>query len=721
MHIQNDFKTIVFDALIALIGGIGTIGCFILTFQLPTTPIFLLASLGLSFIYFFYTFSKSKNRRVWILIGMIVYLGYVFINMQTLYNGLLYCLNTIFKVYAANSQYTFKLFQVSIPSAQMNTVVTQTLWVIFTPVFAFTIRSLRQRRYLSIPFMLTLPFIFSIVLFTLTPNWNCFLMVLTFWISLLGMQVASHYRNHYISDTITSLGTLFAVLGFALLLIITNMIPMQTYIRDGRMDDIRIHIQTQISDMIEGKNTQEIGTLDLRTAQNRYYFGLVELIVRSETPQSLYLHGYSANRYEDNTWYTPQRSEVDTKLYQENSPFAMNLVNEMLNNVPSNEKMKYYQHINQVSVSDVREHNEYLYTPYYVITDLSNKNNFAPYLDSYVVPSENYAASYTYDFLSIRPDIDYNMVERSAFQNAYYDSNKKSNLEVPAYLQALFQDIEITGIADAKTDQSKIARIQSYIKDFGTYTLSPGGMPEGKDFISYFLSENKQGYCVHYASAATMLLRYYGIPARYASGYLLSADQFIDNEARAKDENAHAWVEILDPVFGWVPLEVTPASNTIGNNEADTPIVNQPSNENPNTPNPNIEDPPKENIPNEVADKHTQDVTKWLILGLGFCLLLIIPLRRVFILHRRSNALHQENAGKAILYAGKYVYQLSNYGVKISGDILFILEEAKFSNHQMNKEQQDRVVNYAYQCASECVTTLSFTKKIKFYLLHCLK
>lgn len=91
------------------------------------------------------------------------------------------------------------------------------------------------------------------------------------------------------------------------------------------------------------------------------------------------------------------------------------------------------------------------------------------------------------------------------------------------------------------------------------YTLTPTPVPEGQDFTRFFLSESKAGYCVHFATAAVMLCRSAGIPARYAEGYAVPSGYngvWVD----VPDKNAHAWLEVYYSGSGWVPVEVTPAS-----------------------------------------------------------------------------------------------------------------------------------------------------------------
>lgn len=122
---------------------------------------------------------------------------------------------------------------------------------------------------------------------------------------------------------------------------------------------------------------------------------------------------------------------------------------------------------------------------------------------------------------------------------------------------------------EAKTLSEKRERIEEiydFLETNYTYTKNPGRTPTGKDFISYFLSESKKGYCTSFASAAVMLLRSAGIPARYAVGLSVSDEEI--NEAplaadglhalAVNDHHAHAWAEVYVDGLGWRPVEMTP-------------------------------------------------------------------------------------------------------------------------------------------------------------------
>ena len=90
-------------------------------------------------------------------------------------------------------------------------------------------------------------------------------------------------------------------------------------------------------------------------------------------------------------------------------------------------------------------------------------------------------------------------------------------------------------------------------------------LKEGEDPIRHFLEKEngRKGYCTHFASAGVFLLRSIGIPARFASGYVVKPSAFKEQEdgsyvAEVIDRNGHAWAEIFLDDIGWIPVEMTP-------------------------------------------------------------------------------------------------------------------------------------------------------------------
>jgi hypothetical protein len=88
-----------------------------------------------------------------------------------------------------------------------------------------------------------------------------------------------------------------------------------------------------------------------------------------------------------------------------------------------------------------------------------------------------------------------------------------------------------------------------------TYSESPGSAP-GLPPLVGFVVETKTGYCQHYAGAMALMLRLLGIPARVGAGFV--PGRYRDGVWRVTDHDAHTWVEIWFPHYGWLPFDPTP-------------------------------------------------------------------------------------------------------------------------------------------------------------------
>lgn len=105
-----------------------------------------------------------------------------------------------------------------------------------------------------------------------------------------------------------------------------------------------------------------------------------------------------------------------------------------------------------------------------------------------------------------------------------------------------------------------ITAVQKYLDESFIYSEKFSTPDKGEDPIGKFLTEGK-GCDAHYASLATMMMRYYGIPARYVEGYLFTPSDASKAKAGQPFDigfsHAHAWTEIYIDGFGWVPMEFT--------------------------------------------------------------------------------------------------------------------------------------------------------------------
>ena len=151
---------------------------------------------------------------------------------------------------------------------------------------------------------------------------------------------------------------------------------------------------------------------------------------------------------------------------------------------------------------------------------------------------------------------------------AYVQAHCSSLPENLSYLQEKFDlELETKESADPKEAEKNWEKIKTAVVSelAGNYEFvrEPEAVPEGKDFVEWFLKESKEGNSVHFAAAATMLLRACGMPARYVVGYAAPASLFKGQEdgsyqAVLEDDNAHAWAEVYREGIGWTVVEATP-------------------------------------------------------------------------------------------------------------------------------------------------------------------
>jgi hypothetical protein len=112
----------------------------------------------------------------------------------------------------------------------------------------------------------------------------------------------------------------------------------------------------------------------------------------------------------------------------------------------------------------------------------------------------------------------------------------------------------------ATNPYDKASRIETYLKTKYAYSLDLTD-PHGKDPLSYFLFDRRAGHCEYFASAMTILARTQGIPARYVTGFLPGEYNDVGGDYIVRASDAHAWVEIYFPDYGWITFDPTPPGN----------------------------------------------------------------------------------------------------------------------------------------------------------------
>ena len=112
--------------------------------------------------------------------------------------------------------------------------------------------------------------------------------------------------------------------------------------------------------------------------------------------------------------------------------------------------------------------------------------------------------------------------------------------------------------ADATNEYDVVTALTQYLQRTYRYTLDLPRVPTGRDPVDWFLFDVKTGYCEQFATAATLMLRSLGVPARLATGYATGDYDPLLNQAVVRERDAHAWVEVWFGQYGWVPVDPTP-------------------------------------------------------------------------------------------------------------------------------------------------------------------
>ncbi len=130
---------------------------------------------------------------------------------------------------------------------------------------------------------------------------------------------------------------------------------------------------------------------------------------------------------------------------------------------------------------------------------------------------------------------------------------------LPNRVKQLAQEIA----APYENPYDQAAAIESFLRREITYNEKSNAPPPDRDPVDYVLFESKQGYCDYYATAMVVMLRSLGIPSRPVSGYAQGNYDYDTRAYTVLQRDAHTWVEVFFPDYGWIEFEPTAAQPAI--------------------------------------------------------------------------------------------------------------------------------------------------------------
>lgn len=422
--------------------------------------------------------------------------------------------------------------------------------------------------------------------------------------------------------------------------------------------------------------------VDLGTLGRNYQSNVTVMYVTAQNDGVLYLRGQAYDVYTGTKWQVRENLEGSALGWL----------------------TKDLQAVQSVGVRTVRIQ-KLRYFPYYVQRD--------SWLEDY----QNGRLSNTglnqmrvYTYIQAEPTPGQVLAEEDRLTDALYDHYT----EIPAYTNQQAQVI-LSGMEldDSLSVEEKAETIADYVRQTAAYDLKTDRMPEDQqDFAIWFLEEGTTGYCIHFATAATVLLRAAGVPCRYVTGYMVYTQS--GQEVGVPEKQSHAWVEYYDPDMGWRLLEPTP-----GDAQPQPPEVTEPPTEPSET-----TEPPATTEPSETTEppESTGEQTKpsqqtrptqtqqgttdgggtvspepdrtWILrilmwIGIAFGAVAVLWLQMVLRRRRRYRRMHTGKANKQALARWQEVRRFCRIlKEETPEDLERLAEKAKFSQHRLTEEER---------------------------------
>jgi transglutaminase-like putative cysteine protease len=176
-------------------------------------------------------------------------------------------------------------------------------------------------------------------------------------------------------------------------------------------------------------------------------------------------------------------------------------------------------------------------------------------------------APYTYTVTEAIPNVDVQDLQAAGtdypawlapyttlYQNGRVARGTGEDLQIAELAQSIVRAAKAT----TPYDQAKAIEAWFIEKGRFTYTLKPPTAPAGVRQLDYFLFDSKKGLCQDFSTAMNVMLRTLAVPSRQMSGFSVGIVDDKTHQHLVNAVEAHSWVEVFFPGYGWIPFEPTP-------------------------------------------------------------------------------------------------------------------------------------------------------------------
>lgn len=582
----------------------------------------------------------------------------------------------------------------------------------------FTISLIRYKRIL-IPSLLSMVLLVPcFILINTLPSLVCLFIAIA---SLIALYISKNTRKFRPSQ-----GGVIAAISFGTMLVVMTILlafnPIEKYERFDWQENLLQSIENSFN-IDDGRKTTAEKNLNEIKGSLEEKENLIDIspLTQTHTPVmtvtsavggNIYLKGTAYADYRDNIWSII--SDNDAARYpQDFVPFTATIGNNAL--------------------TDTRVHmlnkSKIAYVPYFLESLPDNLNSVADVCVKNNTDKNEFNYSH-YPFYAENTYRYNNSAEAEDYKAFVYDTY----LEIPRKTQIELRRIaDQEGFLDSKlTVSEKIEMVKNYISNSKTYSLKTPKMPSGKDFATWFLNESDTGYCVHFATAGTLMLRALGIPARYVTGYYATA--YANQTVTVTTDNAHAWVEYYSDTAGWIPLECTPSSfqparyvgsqrASGGSTDTTQPTTVEPTTTAPTAPtNGTVSHSTKPKNDSKSSFEFNGFTIAMMSLGIVALALIAIFSRRIIIIKKRKQRFETGRNNKRAICIYKELKNLTKIShILITDEVKSVYEKARFSNHTISDDELKIIENAYYNSIEEIYNNLPHIKKPYYKFIKAIK
>ena len=387
------------------------------------------------------------------------------------------------------------------------------------------------------------------------------------------------------------------------------------------------------------------------------------LAVTMENPQQMYLRGFTGTVFTGDTW-----EPLDTQALAKNKDLLYWLNLNAFNQNAQFDAAASYAGLNQntVTIQNIGACSYYRYVPFSLgkgtLTQPENLNTDGVYADgerSYAYTVTAGGADEILQVLNhLQTSNDPAVFQYRKAESGYRQFVSHYYLQVPEAVKTLLQD-QWDDAASAYGDANNLTQQQA--QECTLIFLSRCFPEEGTPEDMELPLQMAEGTTFQYATVAAMTLRYFGIPARYAEGYVISQEMaagYESGETMTVDSScAKAWVEVYQDGIGWIPMDLTPGIGEILEDpESDDPNKNNSSNKDTTEKKDEEEEEEPTEQPEPTGGAMVLIILKTILwslltaLSVFLMILLILWIRRKILLGRKERKFQSENVSNAVAW-----------------------------------------------------------------------